>query len=117
MSDKYLIVGEPEQVPAYDIFPQWIAPLEIGKLYLGQVQSGLLHTKTEEELTNMSELKQEKPTSPTVYSLDGPLPGGRYLASPLTVLIEYDDGEFIRSSIANVKSSAISAGTAERSIS
>ena len=43
----------------------------------------------------MSELKQEKPTSPSVYSLDGPLPGGRYLASPLTVLIEYDDGEFI----------------------
>lgn len=43
----------------------------------------------------MSELKQEKPILPSVYSLDGPLPGGRYLASPLTVLIEYDDGEFI----------------------
>ena len=43
----------------------------------------------------MSELKQEKQKSPTVYSLDGSLPGGRWLASPLTVLIEYDDGEFI----------------------
>ena len=43
----------------------------------------------------MSKLKQEKPTTPSVYSLDGPLPGGRYLAFPLTVLIEYDDGEFI----------------------
>jgi hypothetical protein len=64
-------------------------------LYLGHVQSDLLYTKTEEELTNMSELKQEKQTSPTVYSLDGPLPGGRWFASPLTVLIEYNDGEFI----------------------
>lgn len=43
----------------------------------------------------MSELKQEKQTSPTVYSLDGPLSGGRWLASPLIVRIEYDDGEFI----------------------
>ena len=43
----------------------------------------------------MSELKQEQPTSPTTYSLDGSLPGARCLTFPLTVLIEYDDGEFI----------------------
>lgn len=43
----------------------------------------------------MSELKQEKSTSPTIYALEGPLPGGRWFTSPLTVLIEYDDGEFI----------------------
>jgi len=34
---------------------------------------------------------------PTVYTVDGPLPGGRYLAHPLAVLVEEDEGEFLAS--------------------
>ena len=36
---------------------------------------------------------------PTVYTIDGPLPGGRYLAHPLAVLVEEDDGEFLASEL------------------
>ena len=36
---------------------------------------------------------------PTVYTIDGPLPGGRYLAHPLAVLVEEDEGEFLASEL------------------
>ena len=36
---------------------------------------------------------------PTVYTVDGPLPGGRYLAHPLAVLVEEDEGEFLASEL------------------
>jgi hypothetical protein len=54
----------------------------------------------------MSEAEQEQPPQnitfpmdnycpPTNRIIDGPLPKGRWLAHPLTVLIEYDDGEVV----------------------
>ena len=68
----------------------------------------------EQEQTFMSDMNQEgqqgitavgsayRPLTsfpPTVYTIDGPLPGGRYLAHPLAVLVEEDDGEFLASEL------------------
>ena len=52
----------------------------------------------------MSEIEREQRSSysidlpkhpPTSITIDGPLPGGRWLARPLVVQVEEDDGEFL----------------------
>ena len=66
-----------------------------------------LQTLTEQGRIFMSDIDQERQQGitlpiktsfpPTVYTIDGPLPGGRYLAHPLAVLVEEDEGEFLAS--------------------